>query len=97
MIITRYLIKEILKTLGGVLLVLFLIALSAQLVGLFSKVAAGTIHINTVLTLFGLYNLTIITFILPLALYLAILLALGRLYQDSNSGAIFPVPGSLSR
>jgi lipopolysaccharide export system permease protein len=87
-IITRYLIKEILKTLGGVLLVLFLIALSAQLVGLFSKVAAGTIHINTVLTLFGLYNLTIITFILPLALYLAILLALGRLYQDSEMAAL---------
>lgn len=88
MIITRYLIKEILRTVGGVLLVLFLIALSAQLVGLFSKVAAGTIHINTVLKLFGLYNLTIIPFILPLGLYLAILLALGRLYQDSEMAAL---------
>ncbi len=88
MIITRYLVKEILKALGGVLLVLFLIALSAQLVGLFSKVAAGTIHINTVLKLFGLYNLTIIPFILPLGLYLAILLALGRLYQDSEMAAL---------
>lgn len=88
MIITRYLLKEILKTFAGVLLVLFLIALSAQLVGLFSKVAAGTIHVNTVLKLFGLYNLTIITFILPLALYLAILLALSRLYQDSEMDAL---------
>lgn len=88
MIITRYLIKEILKTLGGVLLVLFLIAISAQLVDLFSKVAAGTLHINTVLKLFGLYNLSIITFILPLALYLAILLALSRLYQDSEMAAL---------
>lgn len=88
MIITRYLIKEILHTLGGVALVLLLIALSAQLVGLFSKVAAGTIHVNTVIQLFGLYNLTIITFILPLALYLAILLALSRLYQDSEMAAL---------
>ncbi len=88
MIITRYLIKEILHTLGGVVLVLLLIALSAQLVGLFSKVAAGTIHVNTVIKLFGLYNLTIITFILPLALYLAILLALSRLYQDSEMAAL---------
>jgi len=87
-IITRYLIKEILITLGGVALVLLLIALSAQLVGLFSKVAAGTIHINTVIKLFGLYNLTIIVFILPLALYLAILLALSRLYQDSEMAAL---------
>lgn len=88
MIITRYFIKEILRTFAGVLLVLFLIALSAQLVGLFSKVAAGTIHINTVLKLFGLYNLTIITFILPLALYLAVLLGLSRLYQDSEMDAL---------
>ncbi len=88
MIITRYLVKEILKTFTGALLVLFLIALSAQLVGLFSKVAAGTIHVNTVLKLFGLYNLTIITFILPLALYLAILLGLSRLYQDSEMDAL---------
>ena len=88
MIITRYFVKEILRTFAGVLLVLFLIALSAQLVGLFSKVAAGTIHINTVLKLFGLYNLTIITFILPLALYLAILLGLSRLYQDSEMDAL---------
>ena len=88
MIITRYLMKEVLHTLGGVVLVLLLIALSAQLVGLFSKVAAGTIHVNTVIKLFGLYNLTIITFILPLALYLAILLALSRLYQDSEMDAL---------
>ena len=88
MIITRYLIKEILNTLGGVALVLLSIALSAQLVGLFSKVAAGTIHVNTVIQLFGLYNLTIVTFILPLALYLAILLALSRLYQDSEMAAL---------
>lgn len=88
MIITRYLIKEIFKTLGGVLLVLFLIAISAQLVDLFSKVAAGTININTVLKLFGLYNLSIITLILPLSLYLAILLALSRLYQDSEMAAL---------
>jgi lipopolysaccharide export system permease protein len=87
-IITRYLLQEILRTFVGVLLVLFLIALSAQLVDLFSKVTAGTIHVNTVLKLFGLYNLTIIPLILPLALYLAILLALSRLYQDSEMAAL---------
>lgn len=88
MIITRYFFKEILKTFIGVLVVLFLIAISAQLVGLFSKVAEGTIHLNTVLKLFGLYNLSNITFILPLALYLAVLLGLSRLYQDSEMDAL---------
>lgn len=88
MIITRYLVKEILKTFTGALVVLLLIAISAQLVGLFSKVAEGTIQLNTVLKLFGLYNLSNITFILPLALYLAVLLGLSRLYQDSEMDAL---------
>ncbi len=88
MILTRYLIKEILYTLAGVSLVLLLIALSGQLVALFSKVAAGTLRIDTVVALFGLYNLTIITFVLPISLYLAVLLALSRLYQDSEMAAM---------
>ncbi len=88
MIISRYLIKEILITLGGVLLVLMLMAVSAQLVGLFSKVAEGTLQVNTVLRLFGVYTLTLVPFIIPLALYLAVLLALTRLYRDSEMVAL---------
>ncbi len=84
MIITRYLVKEMFSTLVGVLLVLLLIAFSGQLVGLFSKVAEGTIRADTVMTLFGVYSLTLVPFVLPLALYLAILLALSRLYMNSE-------------
>jgi len=87
-IITRYIIKEILQTLGGVLLVLMLMAVSAQLVGLFSKVADGTIQVDTVLRLFGVYSLTLVPFIVPLALYLAVLLTLTRFYRDSEMDAL---------
>lgn len=88
MIITRYIIKEILLTFGGVVLVLMLMAISAQLVGLFSKVAEGTIQVDTVMQLFGVYSLTLVPFIIPLALYLAVLLTLTRFYRDSEMDAL---------
>ncbi len=84
MIINRYLVKEMFVTLFGVLLVLMLIASTGQLVEQFSKVAEGTIKADTVMTLFGVYSLTTVPFIVPLALYLGILLALSRLYMNSE-------------
>ena len=72
----------------GVFLVLLLIALSAQLAGLFNKVASGSLHVETVIITFGLKSITIIAFILPLSLYLAVLLALSRLYKDSEMVAL---------
>jgi len=87
-IIARYLVKEIFLTLLAVALVLLLIALSAQLVGLFNDVASGMLQVDTVLYIFALRILSILVFILPLAFYLAILLALSRLYRDSEMAAI---------
>ena len=75
-------------TLLGVFVVLLLIALSAQLVGLFREVVSGGLRVETVLVTFGLKSITIIAFILPLSLYLAVLLALSRLYKDSEMTAL---------
>ena len=88
MIITRYLLKEIFNTLLGVLLVLGLIAVSVQMVGSLGKVAAGVIQPGTLMLVLGLNMFSLTTYILPLALYLAILLSLSRLYRDSEMTAI---------
>ncbi|MCW9023194.1 MAG: LPS export ABC transporter permease LptF [Gammaproteobacteria bacterium] len=88
MIISRYLLKEIFVTLLGVSLVLLLIAISVQMVGLLSKVTAGILKTNTLMIMMGLNMFNLMTFILPLALYLGILLALSRLYRDSEMTAI---------
>ncbi|MDH5601521.1 MAG: LPS export ABC transporter permease LptF [Gammaproteobacteria bacterium] len=88
MIIARYLIKEIAQTLFGVLLVLMLIGLSAQLVSLFAEVTAGNLSINTVMVLFGLKALKMLLVILPLSLYLAVLMRLSQFYQNNEMAAI---------
>ncbi len=84
MIIDRYLIKEVLLTLSGVAVVLLMIAISGQLVGLFSKVVEGILTVDTVLSMLWLKLIVTLAFILPLSLYLGILLAFSRLYKDSE-------------
>jgi len=88
MIIARYLIKEIAQTLFAVCLVLMLIGLSGQLVKVFSDVAAGTLGVNTVMMVLGLKSLKMLLVVLPLSLYLAVLMTLGRFYQNHEMAAI---------
>lgn len=89
MIVARYISRDVLTTFGGVLVILSLIALSAQLVGLFNKVASGQLSAGVVLMILGLKSISMVEFILPLAFFLGILLSFSRLYQDSEMTALF--------
>ena len=88
MIIDRYILKEILSTLLGVTLVLLLIFLSARIVQIFQEAASGALEVDTILIVLGLKAVVNLGFILPLSFYLAILLALSRLYKDSEMIAL---------
>jgi len=98
LIIRDYVIKEVLRAFTGVFLVLFLILLSTQLLRALSAVAEGKIALDFLFSLIILKNLESLTLILPLTLFLAILLALSRLYKDSEMIALSACgigPGSL--
>jgi len=84
LIINKYLIKEIFTSLLGVAAVLFLIFFSGQLVGLYTKAAAGNLQVDTIMILLGLKSISNLVFVLPLAFYLAVLLAFSRLYRDNE-------------
>ncbi|MFV1983456.1 MAG: LPS export ABC transporter permease LptF [Thiohalomonadales bacterium] len=88
MIIDRYISKEIVTTFIGVTLVLVLIFLSALLLKLFDDAARGLFQVNAILLLMGLKSIGNLVFILPLAIYLSILLALSRLYKDNEMTAL---------
>ncbi len=88
MIIRDYVIKEVLRTFVGVFVVLFLIILSTQLLKALSAVAHGKIALDFLLSLIALKNIESLTLIIPLTLFLSILLALSRLYKDSEMIAL---------
>ncbi|MBA3660427.1 MAG: LPS export ABC transporter permease LptF [Gammaproteobacteria bacterium] len=82
MIITRYLTREILQTLLSVIVILLLAFLSQQMVRYLNYAAIGKIPTNVMLTLVGFEIPYLLSLLLPLGLYLAILLTFGRLHAD---------------
>lgn len=89
MIIERYLVREIIATFVGVALLLALIFFGGTFVRILAEAADGNYPARLVLTLFALKGVGNLVFILPLAFFLAVLLALGRLYRDSEMVVLY--------
>lgn len=84
MIIFRYLSKQILQVMAAVTLILLVVALTSRFIQYLSQAVAGELSSN-VLFLLMLYRLPdFLLVILPLALFLGILLAYGRMYADNE-------------
>ncbi|TAK74911.1 MAG: LPS export ABC transporter permease LptF [Gammaproteobacteria bacterium] len=84
MIISRYLTREVIQTLFAITIVLLLAFLSQQLVRYLNYVAIGKIATNLLLELVSFEIPYLLALLLPLALYLGVLLAYGRLYADNE-------------
>lgn len=97
MIIQRYIAKDILKAWVAILVVVLLIATSNKLVRLISKAAMGDLSPTLLLQLIGLQIPELIAFLIPLSLFLAILITLGRLSVDQELTAYFALGGSWAK
>jgi len=84
MILTRYLYREILTTMAAVLSVLLLIYVSNRFVRFLADASAGDLSGGIIYQLLALKTLSASVMLIPLALYFAIILSLGRLYRDSE-------------
>ncbi|WP_392565119.1 LPS export ABC transporter permease LptF [Utexia brackfieldae] len=89
MIITRYVIKETLKTQAAILFILLLIFFSQKLVRILADAVSGSIPSDLILPILMLGISEMAQLILPLSLFLAILITLGRLYLESEMTAMF--------
>lgn len=87
-ILDRYLLREILYTLLAVTGVLLFILLSNQFARVLGEAAAGRLPREAVFQLMGLTSLQYLTILVPVSLFLAIMLAFGRLYKDTEMSAI---------
>ncbi len=87
-IIDRYIFRETGHTFIAVTGVLLLILIGHQFARVLGKAAADQIPKDAVLVLLGLTSIQFLIVLIPLALFLSIMLALGRLYRDSEMTAI---------
>ncbi|MGD8571325.1 MAG: LPS export ABC transporter permease LptF [Gammaproteobacteria bacterium] len=97
MIIDRYLIVEILQTLLAVMIVLLLIFMGRYFAVFLADAAAGEITSTVVLDLLLLRTISALNMMLPFALYIAVLVAFGRLYRDNEMTALAASGVGISR
>lgn len=84
MLIFRYLAKEVFVTLAALTIILLLIFMSNQLVIYLSRAANGQIPGMIIMKLMMFELPTLMTLLLPLGFYIALLVAYGRLYAESE-------------
>ncbi len=87
-ILHRYIVREVALHFVTVTGVLFIILVSSQLAKVMTQAAANQFPAGAVLSLLGLMSLRYLPDLVPLGLFLGAILALGRLYHDSEITAM---------
>ncbi len=84
----RYLEREVIAALSGVLLVMLIVVFGGLLTDVLNKIARGKIPAPLLFSQIGLRIPDALTLLLPLASLLGVLLAYGRLYRDSEMSVL---------
>lgn len=87
-ILDRYIFREIATAWLGVTMVLLMILLTNQFARVLGDVAKGKLPKDAAFDVIGLSAVQYLTILVPIGLFLAIMLALGRLYRDSELPAM---------
>jgi len=91
-IVDRYLARELLVSFLGATLILLLITLGGTVADLLSKIARGRIPADLLLALIGLRTVDALQVLAPLAVFIGVQLAYGRLWRESEM-AVFAASG----
>lgn len=84
MIIARYITKEVLLNFLAITALLLFIALSNRFAAYLAKAATGELPVTLVFKVVGLYIPELLTYLIPLSFFIAILFAYGRLHAESE-------------
>jgi lipopolysaccharide export system permease protein len=93
LLIERHLLRQFAETVVAVAIVLLLVTLGALFMDLIGEIAKGKVPAGLLLSQLGLRSIRFLTLVMPLALFLGLLLAIGRLYTESEM-AVLPASAS---
>jgi lipopolysaccharide export system permease protein len=91
LLIERYLLRQFALSVAAVAAVLLLVGLGGLLVDLMGEIARGKVPAALLLSQLGLRSLQVLPLLLPLSLFVGLLLAVGRLYGESEMAVLSSV------
>ena len=91
LLIERYLLRQFTASVLAVAVVLLLVGLGGLLVDLMSEIARGKVPAALLLSQLGLRSIQVLPLLLPLALFVGLLLVVGRLYGESEMAVLASV------
>jgi lipopolysaccharide export system permease protein len=91
-IVDRYLARELLVSFLAATIILLLITVGGTVADLLGKIARGRVPADLLLALIGLRTVDALTVLAPLAVFLGVQIAYGRLYRESEM-AVFSASG----
>ena len=92
-VIDKMVAQDLLKTFLAGLSVLVVIIVSRQFVRILDQAISGQVSNETLLSILGLKTIIAISEFLPVALFLAVLMVLGRMYRDHEMEAVSSAGG----
>ncbi len=94
-ILDKMIAQDLLKTVLSVLSVLVVIIVSRKFIKVLAKAIEGNISDEIVLSLLGLKILIAIGNFLPVSIFMAILMVIGRMYRDQEMAAVASAGGGV--
>mgnify|MGYP002780641369 CR=1 FL=1 len=91
LLIERYLLRQFVLSVAAVAAILLLVGVGGLLVDLMSEIARGKVPAALLLSQLGLRSLQVLPLLMPLALFVGLLLAVGHLYGDSEMAVLSSV------
>ncbi|MGY6276820.1 LPS export ABC transporter permease LptF [Methylomonas sp. MgM2] len=94
-VLDKMIIKDLFKTMISVLTVLVVIIVSRKFIRVLAQAIEGNIAADTVMALLGLKIIVAATTFLPAAVFMAILMVLGRMHREHEISAIASAGGGV--
>ncbi|MEM6406548.1 MAG: LPS export ABC transporter permease LptF [Pseudomonadota bacterium] len=96
-LIDRLILREVLKTLSLIIVILLVVLFANQMVKLLGKIATGALSGDILLSLTGYQMIRLLPRLLPAAFFFALLWVLASMYRDNEMTALYSSGVSLAR
>jgi lipopolysaccharide export system permease protein len=92
-VLDKMIVQDLFKTLLSVLSVIVIIIVSRKFIRILDEAIAGQVSNETLLGILGLKTIVVSIEFLPVALFMAVLMVMGRMYRDQEMAAVSSAGG----